>query len=192
MTKAHLKKQYYEKRNDLSFQELQEKSRKIRQNFFNHFELEAIKTLHVFLPMVKKKEINTWMIIQSLFENYPHITAVVSKSIFETCQMESYILERYTKIVENQRGIPEPINATAGADEKIDMILLPLLCFDQRGFRVGYGKGFYDRFLVKCRSNVIKIGLSLFEPVDKIEDVNEYDVKMDFCVMSDGVWKGSL
>jgi len=192
MTKAQLKKQYSEKRNHFSFEALQEKSLGISQNFYNHFDLKAIKTLHVFLPMVKKKEINTWIIIQSLFENYPYITLVVSKSVFETCRMESYIFERNTKIIENRWGIPEPINATVCADDKIDMILLPLLCFEQRGFRVGYGKGFYDRFLVKCRSNIIKIGLSLFEPVDKIEDINDYDVKMDFCVMSDGIWKRPL
>jgi 5-formyltetrahydrofolate cyclo-ligase len=192
MTKAQLKKQYLENRNHLSFEYLQEQSQAISQNFFNHFDLKAIKTLHVFLPIVKQKEINTWFIIQSLFENYPHITPVVPKSLFKTYQMESYILEKNTKIVENQRGIPEPFNATACTDNKIDMILLPLLCFDKRGFRVGYGKGFYDRFLVKCRTDIIKIGLSLFEPVDKIEDVNDYDVKMDFCVMTDSVWERPL
>jgi len=68
------------------------------------------------------------------------------------------------------------------------MILIPLLCFDKQGFRVGYGKGFYDRFLPNCRNDIIKVGLSLFESVDKIDDVNEYDVRMDFCVMSDRVF----
>ncbi|EDN70647.1 hypothetical protein BGP_2280 [Beggiatoa sp. PS] len=48
MTKAQLKKQYYEKRNHFSFEALQEKSLAISQNFYNHFDLKAIKTLHVF------------------------------------------------------------------------------------------------------------------------------------------------
>jgi 5-formyltetrahydrofolate cyclo-ligase len=103
--------------------------------------------------------------------------------------MESYVLDTNTKIVENSWGIPEPTNAIKCPDDTIDMILMPLLCFDKQGFRVGYGKGFYDRFLQKCRKDIIKIGLSLFDSVDKIDDVNENDVRMDFCVKSDAVWK---
>ena len=68
------------------------------------------------------------------------------------------------------------------------MILMPLLCFDKQGFRVGYGQGFYDRFLPQCRKDIIKVGLSIFEPIDKIVDVNKIDVKMDFCVITDRVW----
>ena len=74
-------------------------------------------------------------------------------------------------------------------DEKeIDLVLVPLLCFDKKGFRVGYGKGFYDRFLSKCRSDVLKIGLSYFKPVEKIEDVRDFDVALDYCITPKGVW----
>jgi 5-formyltetrahydrofolate cyclo-ligase len=95
--------------------------------------------------------------------------------------MESYVFETDTQIIENTWGIPEPYNAVK-FDDAIDIILIPLLCFDNSGFRVGYGKGFYDRFLLNCNQNIIKIGLSLFEPIDKIDDVDKFDVKMDFCV----------
>jgi 5-formyltetrahydrofolate cyclo-ligase len=56
------------------------------------------------------------------------------------------------------------------------------LCFDLRGFRVGYGKGFYDRFLKKCRADCKKIGLSFFEPVKEISDIEEFDVALNFAV----------
>ena len=66
--------------------------------------------------------------------------------------------------------------------EKIDAVLIPLLCFDKKGFRVGYGKGFYDRFLQNCPSNCLKIGLSHYEAIEEIEDVNEFDVRLDYCL----------
>ena len=62
------------------------------------------------------------------------------------------------------------------------MVLVPLLAFDSKGYRVGYGKGFYDRFLKQCRNDCVKIGLSYFEPIDAINDAGEFDVPLDFCI----------
>ncbi|MDM8559751.1 5-formyltetrahydrofolate cyclo-ligase [Candidatus Parabeggiatoa sp. HSG14] len=188
MKKEQLRKQFLEKRKNLNQKFLQEQSLTISHNFFNCFDLRQMKAIHIFLPILKQNEINTWLIINEMRQNHPHITPIVSKSNFQTYSMESYVLDNETKIKKNQRGIPEPINAKGYPNEMIDMILLPLLCFDKLGFRVGYGKGFYDRFLSKCRKDVIKIGLSLFEPIDKIENINIYDMKMDFCVMTEWVW----
>lgn len=53
--------------------------------------------------------------------------------------------------------------------------------------RVGYGKGFYDRFLERCRPNCAKIGLSIFPPVDLIADTKKFDIRMDACMMPDGM-----
>jgi len=185
MTKDRLREQFLLKRKKLS--NLQEKSRAISQQFFKFFDLSEIKRLHIFLPILRQNEINTWFIVDEIRQNYSHIIPIVSRSKFETCSMESYVLDSDTKIVENDWGIPEPIHAIKCPDDTIDMVLIPLLCFDRQGFRVGYGKGFYDRFLANCREDIIKVGLSLFESVDEIDDVDEYDVRMDFCVMSDRV-----
>ncbi|MEN8215453.1 MAG: 5-formyltetrahydrofolate cyclo-ligase [Pseudomonadota bacterium] len=189
MNKDKLRKQFLSKRKNLSRNSLQEKSQAISQQFFKHFDLGNIKKLHIFLPILRQNEINTWLIIDEIRQNHSHITPIISKSNFQTYSMESYVLDTNTKIVENSWGIPEPTNAIKCPDDTIDMILMPLLCFDKQGFRVGYGKGFYDRFLPKCRKDIIKIGLSLFESVDKIDDVNENDVRMDFCVKSDAYYE---
>jgi 5-formyltetrahydrofolate cyclo-ligase len=66
--------------------------------------------------------------------------------------------------------------------EEIDLVFVPLLCVDKKGNRVGYGKGYYDKFLKECRRDIIKIGFSYFEPVEKIDDVNRYDVKLNYCI----------
>jgi 5-formyltetrahydrofolate cyclo-ligase len=66
---------------------------------------------------------------------------------------------------------------------------MPLLIFDKQGNRVGYGKGFYDRFLQKCSPNALKVGICLEKPIEQIEDLNEFDVKMDVCITPFGVWR---
>jgi 5-formyltetrahydrofolate cyclo-ligase len=68
-------------------------------------------------------------------------------------------------------------------------VVVPLLSFDKRGHRVGYGKGFYDRFLSECSRDCIKIGLSFFAPVEVIDDVNRHDVTLDLFVMPSGSFR---
>ncbi|MDM8566133.1 5-formyltetrahydrofolate cyclo-ligase [Candidatus Halobeggiatoa sp. HSG11] len=180
MTKNQLRQQFLSTNLDKT------KNIAIKNRFFTSFDLDKIQKLHVFLPM--SREINTWLIINEIFQNYPSISVITSKSNLQTYTMESYYLDMNTELTKNSWGISEPVNAHKCHDDKIDMILLPLLAFDKQGFRVGYGKGFYDRFLLKCRPDIIKIGLSQFAPIDKIDDINEYDIKMDFCVMAEHTW----
>lgn len=184
MNKQQLRQLFSAKRSILTSQQLEQVSQAISQMFFKKFDLNKIKCLHLFLPILKKHEINTWFIIQHLREHYPQLTIVVPKIHWSSKEMESYVLVPETQIAENLWGIPEPIEACLFPhQENIDMILLPLLCFDVQGVRVGYGQGFYDRFLKnKCREEVIKVGLGLDEPIDRIEDIHGGDVKMDFCV----------
>lgn len=185
--KKELRRYFMSKRQAL--QDVSEKSEAISQQFFRFFDLEQISKIHLFLPILKFNEINTWVLIHHIWHKHPHITPIVSKSNLHTYNMVNYILSQDTIIVKNKWGIPEPIHAIKCPDKTIDMVLIPLLCFDKQGFRVGYGKGFYDRFLLKCRKDVIKIGCSLFEPVTKIADIHDNDVKMDYCVMNDRVLK---
>lgn len=181
MNKAQLRQRYLSKRKNLSSTQVNKYSQAISNRFFSNFDLSKITNLHIFLPILKQNEINTWLIIKKLRQNYPDISLITSKSDFQSNTMQSYVFDTDTQIIENSWGIPEPYNAVK-FNNTIDMILMPLLCFDNYGFRVGYGKGFYDRFLLNCNQNIIKIGLSLFEPIDKIDDVDKFDVKMDFCV----------
>lgn len=188
LTKVELRKQFKIRRNKLNLLQLQEESQRINQIFFNCFDLNKIKSLHVFLPILKNREIDTWLFIEKIWQDYPDITLVVAKSELQTVEMANYILRPNTELFENSWGIPEPVHAEHYPDALIDMVLIPLLCFDQQGYRIGYGKGYYDKFLKKCRPDTIKIGLSLFAPVEKIADVMPFDVKMNFCVTPETVF----
>lgn len=153
---------------------------------FSNFHLEN-KTISIFLPIESKKEINTYLILEKGLSIQSKFT--ISKSDFTTMQMEHFLYEGPSQIEINRFGIPEPSFGKVVAEKDIDIVLVPLMAFDQDGYRVGYGKGFYDRFLSKCSPNCLFIGLSYFDEVETIDDRDAYDVKIHFCVTPTSVHK---
>ena len=114
---------------------------------------------------------------------------IISKTDFNTRNMTHFLMTDNTKIKKNEYNIPEPVDGIEVPSTKIEVVFIPLLAFDKNGHRVGYGKGFYDKFLSECKTETIKIGLSFFEAAALIEDVFEGDVQLDFCVTPDRVYK---
>lgn len=96
--------------------------------------------------------------------------------------MTHFLLTDNTKIKKNEYNIPEPVNGLPVPVENIEVVFVPLLAFDVFGNRIGYGKGFYDKFLANCKPETVKIGLSFFESVNQIDDIFESDIKLDYCV----------
>ena len=107
-----------------------------------------------------------------------------------TKTLTHYALTPETLLLVNHFGIPEPVQ-TKNRKQKIgnfDIILVPLLAVDERGHRVGYGGGYYDRFLAQCRPDCQKIGLSLFPPVGRIDGVEPTDVPLDGWISPEGIF----
>lgn len=190
MKKSFLRSEFLQKRKELSENEIEKRNEAVLLHFERFFETAAIKTIHVFLPQTGKNEMDTWRII-SFLRRFDQIKIVSPRIIPGTREMEHYLLTPETILIRNQWQIPEPDPATASQIQprEIDAVLIPLLAFDKNGYRVGYGGGYYDRFLTQCKSNVLKIGLSFFEPVEKISDLNTYDVAMDYCITPSSVIK---
>ena len=149
---------------------------------FKKIDLTTIKCIHVYLPINSQNECNTYPIIEFIRENYPKINMAIPKANFENGKMEAVFFNADTQLATNNLGIAEPINGAAIDPMVIDMIICPLLAFDLKGNRVGYGKGFYDRFLGQCKSDVIKLGLSYFEPINNLTDCNESDLPLSSCI----------
>lgn len=183
MTKQQLRKHYLSKRKATPAEEITVKSRQITDLFFANFDLSKVKNLHVFLPILKYNEINTFLIIKELQQNFPAMNIIIPKVISMNSTLENYLFDE-KKLIENPWGILEPLgeDQVKILPEHIDLVIIPLLIFDKNGDRVGYGKGFYDRFLQECKPEILKIGLCPEEVIELIEDVNEFDVKMDFCI----------
>lgn len=85
-------------------------------------------------------------------------------------------------------GIDTPISGTIVQATLIDIVFVPLLIFDKKGYRVGYGKGMYDKYLVNCKPTTIKVGVSYFEPIDHISDIHDGDIKLDLCVCPHSIY----
>ena len=179
MLKKEARKKLKEARKQLTLEEIEEKSLIIANQILK-LDIWDNTYFHIFLPIEEQKEVNTEFILNILQAKDKEI--VISKSDFETRSMTHFLLTDNTKIKKNEYNIPEPINGLPVPTEMIDVVFVPLLAYDKQGNRVGYGKGFYDKFLSECKPKVVKIGLSFFEPEEFIEDVFENDVKLDYCV----------
>ena len=186
MFKKELRKKYKELRAQLSESEIEENSLAIANRLLS-LDIWNKTYFHLFLTIEELKEINTEFILQILHGKDKEI--VVSKSDFLTKKMSHYLLTDNTKFKKNEYNIPEPIDGLEVPIAKIELVLVPLLVFDKKGHRVGYGKGFYDKFLSECKPETIKIGLSFFEAEDKINDVFENDVLLDYCVTPTSIYK---
>lgn len=181
MTKSELRKLYLQKRLALSEAEYLRLNRLICDRFFSSIDLSFINVLHTFLPIREKREVDTWLLIDRIRREFPHIRLSLPK-INEQGEIENIYFEGLHQLEKNSWGIEEPRHGVPTTIEKIDLILVPLLCFDKQGNRVGYGKGFYDKFLAACKPECKKIGLSLFEVEKKITDTNDFDIQLDNCV----------
>lgn len=176
MNKKELRKLYKQKRKELTENEIEE----FQQNIYNQIvktDFSNVSIIHIFLPIEKQKEIDTYPIIN--FLRTIDKTIIISKSNFTTNTLQHYVFDESTKLEINSYGIPEPINAKEIDVKKIDLVFVPLLISDKQNYRAGYGKGFYDRFLSECRENIQSIGLNFFKPIDKINDINKFDISLN-------------
>lgn len=186
MLKKELRQKYKELRQNLSTTEIENLSLVIANEILK-LPIWDKTYFHVFLPIEEQKEVNTEFILHLLSGKDKEI--VISKSDFATREMTHFLLTDNTRIQKNEYNIPEPVDGLEVPDTKIDVVFVPLLAFDKKGNRVGYGKGFYDKFLSQCKPETIKIGLSFFGPEEVIEDVFETDILLDYCVCPNGIYE---
>jgi 5-formyltetrahydrofolate cyclo-ligase len=112
----------------------------------------------------------------------PGLTLAYPLTENTNCQITALAIHEDTVYHTNAWGITEPKEGRVIEPEQIDLILVPLLVCDKFGYRVGFGKGFYDRYLALCRKDVVKIGFSYFDPIDKIADTGQFDVPLTYCI----------
>lgn len=184
--KSDLRAKYKSKRNALSNQEIDDFSLSISNQLlqlpvWNH------SFYHLFLSITEHKEINTDYILNILSGKDKNI--VISRSDFKSFEMTHFLLTDNTVIKKNIWNIPEPVDGIEINTNKIEVVFVPLLAFDLKGHRVGYGKGFYDKFLSQCPLETIKIGLSFFEAEEEISGVFETDIPLDYCVTPSQIYR---
>lgn len=155
---------------------------------FQQLVLKNVNLVHAYLPMYERNEPDPIPLLDFMHFRHPGMQVTYSKIDPSNFSMLHFLQDDDMFFEKNQYGIPEPMGGVPVNEMDIDIVFIPLLAFDKVGNRVGYGKGYYDRFLSKCRKDVLKVGLSFFPPVDSIEDVQFFDKKLDFCITPERVY----
>ena len=178
MDKKAIRKKYKALRLTLNQDEIDSQSMAIANNTLQLPIWEATN-YHIFLPIDAKNEVNTEFILHILQGRDKSV--ILPKVNFETFEMEHYLLQENTELRLSTYGIPEPVSGISITPDQIDVVFVPLLAYDSSGNRVGYGKGFYDRFLAQCHPKAIFVGLSLF-PVEENIVHSSNDIPLHYCV----------
>jgi 5-formyltetrahydrofolate cyclo-ligase len=188
MVKKEIRKIYNANRQGLSAQKIEEDGSRIIENF-RGVNLEGIQLLLSYYPIAERNEFNVALCEQLLLLNNPSLQIAWPKLQADIITMEAILVTRETVLEKNRYNIFEPSDDEIIQPQLIDAVFVPLLAFDTKGYRVGYGKGYYDRFLSRCAQDVVKIGFSYFEALDTIEDINEFDVPLNYCITPTRVYE---
>ncbi len=193
MTKKEIRTEARKRRMALTPEEVLAQSQKITSLLLSRIAIHRYSVIHLFLPIRKNREPDTLPLLEILQRDFP-ADIYISKSL-ENGEM---LHTPYTSdLKKNRWGIDEPADVSEALDsaaffrtfrrENI-LVLIPLLTFDKSGHRVGYGKGYYDRFLLHAGTHTTKTGLSLLPPVEQISDASPLDIRMDYCITPERVW----
>lgn len=187
MLKKDIRKIYREKRSKLSLLE-KEKLDDLLLIQLQTAALPFANALLSFWPISKNNEPNTHLFTDYIEFKNPGILIAYPKADFVKNKMISLIVDEDTEFIRNEFDLFEPDSGIEIVTTDLDIIFVPLLAFDRAGFRVGYGKGFYDKYLATCKPGCIKIGFSYFEPIDEIADKHEFDVPLDLCITPQNIY----
>ncbi|MEO5595491.1 MAG: 5-formyltetrahydrofolate cyclo-ligase [Chitinophagaceae bacterium] len=189
MTKTALREMYKQKRSALPEEE------RLRLNDllliqFQQMEIPyGVNILLSYWPLEQHAEINTFLMTDYLQFRMPELQIAYPVANFEDTYIKAVLVNDDTDFKKNRYGIAEPVNGLEITAADIDLVFVPLLVFDRDGYRLGYGKGFYDRFLPGCREDSIKVGFSYFEPVASIDDINQFDVPLTTGITPENIYE---
>ncbi len=147
---------------------------------FQQLSLPDLFYVHTYLAIKENNEIETDHLLHYLEFRNPEIKIVIPR--VEQDELVHVEYDETVEVVTNKWGIPEPVNGQTVSEKEIDLVFVPLLAFDENGCRVGYGKGYYDRFLRNCRADVLKIGLSYFDALSPLSDSKDFDIPLTHCI----------
>ena len=186
MTKQEARKIFSEKRSSLA---VAEKNRfdDLILIHFQQLSLPDLFYVHTYLAMKANNEIETDHLLHFLEFRNPEMKIVIPR--VEKNRLVHIAYDETVEVITNKWGIPEPVNGEQIKEEKIDLVFVPLLAFDEQGYRVGYGKGFYDQFLGKCRPDTIKVGLSYFNAIERIGDTEQFDIPLNYCITPQRIYE---
>ena len=186
-SKFFLRKSFKKQRSLLDINQVQGLSKRIFENLLE-LNIWDKSFYHLYLSNEINNEVETDEIINLLFMKNKRVFVpkILGKDLL------NIEIDNNTNYFLNQLGIREPISSNQKDTSLLEVIFIPLLIFDKLGHRVGYGGGYYDKFLENIKEDVLKIGLSLFDPIDEIQDIEKHDISMDYIITPKRVYDFTL
>ena len=175
MDKSALRKQIREKKRAMTEPEIREASARLSELFAASEAYLQAKSIYGYLPY--NQEVRTVPMLEQALRDGKRVA--VPKCYGD--EMRFLWMEDLTKVEKGYAGIPEPIADGPVADDQTALVLMPGLAFDPEGHRIGYGGGFYDRFLAKEPEHPTLALCYAFQMLPKLE-TEEFDIPVD-CVL---------
>ncbi len=180
MKEEELRKINKAKRKELLSFEVCEKSKKTAEFFLNSGIYKNASVIMLYYPLGNETD-TLYILKKALADNK---TVVFPITDVDTNEMTAVLADSNTQFSKGAYSVCEP-DIKKVYNEKIDVVIVPGIAFDKRGFRVGFGKGCYDRFLDKI--SAIKVGFCYeFQIVEAIEN-DSFDIKMNYLVSESGL-----
>ena len=172
MDKKALRREIREKKRAMTEEEIVDRSEKLGQLFVQSEAYRKAKTVYGYLPY--NQEVRTVPMLEQALRDGKRVA--VPKIYGDT--MKFLYLDDLSRVEKNDMGIPEPIDDTPVADDKTALVLMPGLAFTKQGDRMGYGGGFYDRFLAEEPDHPTLALCYEFQMVDSLP-TEEFDIPVD-------------
>lgn len=172
MDKAALRREIRQKKKAMTPEEIRKKSARLAAAFAETPVYQQAKTIYGYLPY--NQEVRTVPILARALADGKQVA--VPKVCGE--EMRFILLQDLTQVAAGYAGIPEPIQDGPVADDPHALVLMPGLAFDPAGNRLGYGGGFYDKFLAREPEHPTVALCYDFQVVPHLEP-SEYDVPVD-------------
>ena len=189
MTKPQLRNIYNQKRLAIDSKEKLKLDDLMLMQFQNFVFDDAVEVLLTYWPHMKFAEPNVHLFNAYARHMIPNLLICYPVVDVSTHEMKSVEINEDTVYKPNAFGIHEPVAGDAVDPLSIDIVFVPMVVCDIKGNRVGFGKGYYDKYLATCRHDVCKIAFSYFEPVDAVEDANSFDVPLSYCVTPECIYE---
>ncbi len=173
-TKKELRKQILEKLNRLSEQSYKEKSRRIARRLFSTSEWKKARTVGITIS--RFPEVDTRGIIKQAWREGKRVA--VPKCLPAVRKMEFYLINNFDEVESGYFGLLEPVilEKERLVNDEIDFLIVPGLMFTPDGYRLGFGGGYYDRFLPFFKGKTVSLAFK--EQLTGELPVEEHDVRV--------------
>jgi 5-formyltetrahydrofolate cyclo-ligase len=188
MTKTELRKYFKQERRGIDPRE-KLKMDDLLLIKFQQMYFPQVCVLLTYWPHAKYAEPNTHLFSSYLRHTMPGLETAYPVIDSQTGKFNAVAVTEDTVYTTNKYDITEPKDGIIIDPQDIDLVFVPLLAADMQGYRVGYGKGFYDKYLADCRQDVITIGFNYFAPVDKIDDKQLFDIPLNYLVTTEDIYE---